>query len=443
MQADFVPPADQGPYHLAQTVLRALSVSVPEPPPEDLLFYFFSALYEASFRSDQGTPLQGRVVWQAPEGGLGDGPEQLRLTPPIPLSTGSLVSLLAATQAPATLLVSEGETHPLVICGIALSQAYLLEQCLLSADLLGPAHLKVDAGLDYPIELRRNRLHFSMQNVFGRGPVRARLGSLLETLYPAVLNLLPAEIAGSPLLAAESFPLPGGGVLLQEPQDWPRTLTQFWTNALILLLRQIGEAQRGGLVLLTPRRDRSAPEGSWLAPPQDGVYPQLRHLLEQRASAAIVRQTEAAEVLTSALRQHPSPEALHLPENLLLPEPGLPSEALIRETEIAHAIQFLASLARPDGTLCLTPQLELLSFGGQPRLHALPERVYLAADEAASDLTLISSRSFGPRNQALLSLCHQDPSAIGFAFTQDGDLRAMLRHEDKLIVWNTVNLPRL
>ena len=172
-------------------------------------------------------------------------------------------------------------------------------------------------------------------------------------------------------------------------------------------------------------------------PPHDGVYPHLRRLLEQRASAAIVRQTEAAEALTSAQGQTLPPDAV------LLQEPGLPAELLTHDTKIAHAAQFLASLSRGDGPLCLTPQLELLSFGGQPSPHALPVRVYLASDETASELTPISSRSFGPRNQALLSLCHQDPSAIGFAFTQDGDLRAMLRQDDKLIVWNNVNLPRL
>ncbi len=437
MQADFAPPADQGPQHLAQTVLRALSVSLPEPPSEELLFCFFSALYEASFRSDQGAPLRGRVIWQSPTDNSHDDSEPLRLTPPVPFSAGSLATLLAAAEAPTALLVAEGETHPLVIWGIASGPTSLPELGLFRADLLGPAQLKVEAGLDYPIELRRNRLHLPTQNVFGRGPVRARLGTLLETLYPAVLNLLPAKIAGSPLLAAESVPLPGGGVLLQEGQDWPEALTQFWIGALVLLLGQIGEAQRSGLVLLTPRRRRTAQEEPWLAPPHDGVYPHLRHLLESRASAAIVRQTEAAEALTAALGQN------RPPDDPLLQEPVLPKDSLTRDAEVTHAARFLASFARTDGPLCLTPQLELLSFGGQPSLQALPERVYLADDETASDLTPISSRSFGPRNQALLSLCHQDPYAIGFAFTQDGGLRAMLRHEDKLIVWNTVNLPRL
>lgn len=436
MQADFAPPADQGPHHLAQTVLRALSVSAAEPPPEDLLFYFFSALYEASFRPGYRTSLRGRVLWQhssissdtAAFGGL-------QLTPPVPFSAVNVAALLAGTSSPPVLLVSESEMHPLVISGVASSRADL-PRGLFSVDLLGPAQLRVEAGLDYPIELRRNRLHLSMQNVFGRGPVRARLDLLLETLFPAVLNRLPAEVAGSPLLASGSFPLPGGGVLLQEQQDWPETLTQLWLDALVLLLGQIGKTQRGGLVLLTSRRHHSAQQEWWLAPPHGAAYAQLRHLLEQRVSRMMVRQVESTEALTAALRQNIAPDAL------LLHEPALLKETLSRDTEIWDAVQFLASLAQGDGPLRLTPQLELLSFGGQPHVHALPERVYLAGDETASELSPISSRSFGPRNQALLSLCYQDAGSVGLAFTQDGDLRAMLRREDKLIVWNAVNLPR-
>ena len=427
--------ADCGPQHLTQVTLRALSVSVPNPPEEALLFCFFSALYEASFRSSQGAPLQGRVIWHTPSD-LETADDYLHLTPPVPFSAGSLTALLAGVKSPSVLLVGQGDDiSPLVILGIAASALKLTAPPVLSAELLGPAHLKVEAGLDYPLELRRNRLHLPMQNVFGRGPVQARLFSLLGSLFPAVQTLLPAEIAGSPFLTAGSFPLPGGGVLLQEQQDWPETLTQFWIGGLVLLLAEISELRRSSLVLLTPRRDLSAVNDPWLTPPHEAVYPQLRRLLEHRASAAIVRQVETARSLSAALLHEHSPEAL------VLQEPILPKEALAGDAEITGAARLLASLAQEEGPLRLTPQLELLSFGGQPSVQALPERVYLAEDETGAALALISSRSFGPRNQALLSLCYQDPDALGFAFTQDGDLRAMLRQGDKLIVWNSIYLP--
>lgn len=434
MQVSSRSATDHGPQSLAQTVLRALSVSLPNPPQESLLHFFFSALYEASFRSDHGVPLTGRVAWHAP-GDVDTAAKHLRLTPPVPFSTGSLAALLAGTKPPSAVLVSEGKPHLLVIHGIAPAPSALHSPPLLTAELLGPANLRVETGLDSPLELRRNRLYLSTQNVLGGGLVRARLSSLLEMLFPAVQSLLPAEIAGSPLLTAGSFPLPGGGVLLQEQQDWPETLTQYWISALIALLAQIGAMHRSSLVLLTPHRDHSGAEDHWLTPPHRASYPDLRHLLEHRASAAIRGQVEAAQALTAGLLHAASPAAL------FLQEPLLPNEVLTGDSEVTHAAQFLAALAQGEGPLRLAPQLELLSFGGQPGLHALPERVYLATEETASDLTLISSRSFGPRNQALLSLCYQEPHAVGFAYTQEGDLRAMLRHGDKLIVWNSVSLP--
>ena len=254
--------------------------------------------------------------------------------------------------------------------------------------------------------------------------------------------LLPEDVASSPLLSAGSFPLPGGSVLIQE-QDWPELLEQFWVQALVLLLRRMDEGRRGGCVLLLPRREPSAAgRGTneiWPALPHEASFPQLRRRLEQSAAAAITRQVESVQKLSE--RTGSSPREL-LPDDLVLQEPTLPQGLLTCDPQIMEAIGLLAPLACGDGPLRLDPALELISFGGQPSTAALPERVFLAGDEAGSDLTPISSRSFGPRNQALLSLCRQNPEAVGFALTSDGDLRAMLLHDDKLIVWDTVLLPR-
>ena len=432
-------PADQGPYHLAQTVGRALSISGSEPPPEEVLTLFFSALYEASFRGEAGGTLRGRIVWSDTPSTVSG--EFVRLSALVPLSAGSLALFLEGAVPPPILLVGRSETHPVVIYGILSGTHTAVPGALFSTHLLGPAHLKVETGLDYPLELRRNRLHLSTQKVFERGLVRARLSALFQPLYSAVQLLLPEDVASSPLLSAGSFPLPGGGVLLQE-QDWPETLEQFWVHALTLLLRRMDESRHGGCVLVMPRREtpkeNGLPEETWLAPPSEASFSQLRQKLETIAAAAITHQVESVQRLSERTA---SPGGL-LPDDLVLQEPSLPRDLLTSDPKITDAVGLLASLARLDGLLRLDPLLNLISFGGQPSAAALPERVYLAGDEAGSDLTPISFRSFGPRNQALLSLCRQNPDAIGFALTQDGDLRAMLLHDEKLIVWNTVLLPQ-
>jgi len=440
---------DQGPRELAHAVFRALTVSVPEPPEEWLLEVFFDALYQVSFRGELGQPETRRVVWQSPVN-RPDAPKcsHLLLRPPVPIHVGSLASLLTAAGSHSALLVSAGdvsgrEVQPLVIQGIVPRSAGAAHSGLLGVEILGPAHLKVDVGLDYPLELRRNHLHFSALTVFERGPVRDRLSALFQDVFPAVQALLPSGIAASPLLSAGSFPLPGGQVLLSE-QDWPQTLEQFWSRALIDLLGRVFETRLGGSVALTTRRDNLGRKEigrkeNWLPPPHEAAFSQLRHLLEKRAVEAIRQQVQSVGSLSERLAS----QNISL-DDLDFQEPSLLMETPGSDLEVAQALHFLASLSRVEGILRLDPHLDLISFGGQPSSGRLPERVYLAGDEMASEaeLTPISLHSFGPRNQALLRLCYQDPDALGFAFTQDGDVRAMLWHEDKLIVWNTVLLPR-
>ena len=198
MQSAVTQSTDQGPHHLAQTVLRALSVSGVELPEEWLLEFFFDVLYQASFRVEQGRPQTGRVVWQSPMQRLDSSKSgHLLLMHPVPLNVGSLVALLAGVEAQSALLVCGAAGQPLVIQGIVRCGRSLFQSGLFSAEILGPAHLKVDAGLDYPLELRRNRLHLSTQKVFRGGPVRSRLSALLQNLFPSVQALLPSDIASS------------------------------------------------------------------------------------------------------------------------------------------------------------------------------------------------------------------------------------------------------
>ncbi|MGI4788157.1 MAG: putative sensor domain DACNV-containing protein [Janthinobacterium lividum] len=441
MQSAPTQTTDQGPHHLAQTVLRALSVTTLDLPEEWLLGFFFDVLYQASFRLENGRPLVGRVAWQSPVNRPdSEKSSHLLLSQPVPLNVGSLALLMAGvdTQSSA-LLVCGGDTQPLVIEGIVRCSEPLFQSCFFSAEILGPAHLKVDVGLDYPLELRRNRLHLSTQNVFGRGPVRRRLSALLQDIFSSIQALLPGEIASSPLLTAGSFPLSGGSVLINE-QDWPETLEQFWINALVQLLQQVFETRQGGSVLLTRRSDTLGRKEDWQPLPHEATFVQLRHLLEKRAVQAIAQQVQSVQSLTersALLKDIPL-------DDMTLQEPVLRIDPLGNDPEIAQAIRFLASLSRVDGLLRLDPHLDLISFGGHPNTGRLPDRVYLAGNEMAeeSELSPISYRSFGPRNQALLRQCYQDPDAIGFAFTQDGDVRAMLWHEEKLVIWSNVQLPR-
>jgi hypothetical protein len=38
--------------------------------------------------------------------------------------------------------------------------------------------------------------------------------------------------------------------------------------------------------------------------------------------------------------------------------------------------------------------------------------------------------------------CWKDPRSVGFVVSQDGDVRAVTRHDGKIVVWESIRLQR-
>ncbi len=290
------------------------------------------------------------------------------------------------------------------------------------------------------MELLRNHLYTHAHNVLARGPVREQFAKQTAGLFPILKAQLPPEIVSSLLFDAESITLAGGSILISE-HNWSELLEDLWMDALIRLLLSVFQNQQGGTVLVTPNGAANHSYEDGLTIPYATAYSQLRLVLEQRFLFAITQYVLSAKSLSEWSR----PLGEMPPDDQALQEPDLMAGPPGNDQEIQQAAAFIASLARFEGFLVLTPHLDLNGFGGQPGSEAAPDEVYLAADELAAEaeLTAISYRSFGPRNQALIRQCCQDHEAIAFAFTQDGDLRAMMWRDGKVIVWNRVRLRRL
>ena len=449
---------DHGPHRLAEVVLRALALHEAAPVIEpELLMFFFDVLYEASFRSDSGRSMTGSVLWQDPAtlpaacpAAEKQGCSYLSLTHPVPFNVNTLVSLTQGVDPQvSTLAVYAADPQRPVIHGIvsygAASFASNEDESprpppfSFRAAILGPAHLTVDVGLDQPVELVRNQLYTDAHDVLRRGPVREKLSSELSGLLSTLKAQLAPDIVSSLSFEAEAFSLAGGSILINE-NDWSEILERLWADALVQLLLHILQGRQGGAVLVTPGRAAGQTEQLLTLPFATG-YSQLRLALEQRVLFAMTQQAHSVQTLsewTRPLQEMPLDDlALHEPD-LMTGPPGT-------DESIRQSGAFIASLAGIEGILLLTPQLDLHGFGGQSRTDLAPDEVYLAGDETATEteLTAISYRSFGPRNQALIRHCYQDHDAIAFAFTRDGDLRAMIWLEGKVVVWNRVGLHRL
>ncbi len=116
--------SDQGPHHLAEVVLRALTLTDMKAADPALLVFFFDVLYEASFRSDQGKPVRGSVLWQDPamlSSASLSRPDQpdwkyLSFTHSIPFNVNTFVSLAAGLDPHTAMLAvyAADPQHPVI-----------------------------------------------------------------------------------------------------------------------------------------------------------------------------------------------------------------------------------------------------------------------------------------------------------------------------------------
>jgi hypothetical protein len=130
------------------------------------------------------------------------------------------------------------------------------------------------------------------------------------------------------------------------------------------------------------------------------------------------------------------PVSLYVSENV--------SEAQKNETsdEIKGAIRFISSLSCIDGLVVLTTDLKVKGFGTVIRSKPLPQYVYVSRSATVRDekITAVSPNQFGTRHCSMFSYCWNNPGSLGFVISQDGDIRAITRVEDKLIIWENIKV---
>lgn len=107
---------------------------------------------------------------------------------------------------------------------------------------------------------------------------------------------------------------------------------------------------------------------------------------------------------------------------------------------LEDAIWFVACLTRVDGLVVLDPLLNVLGFGAIIRTEVEPNRVLKAASADSISDEPIDYGHFGTRHQSMMRLCHEVPGAIGFVVSQDGDVRAITKVGEDVVVWDGIEL---
>ena len=113
-----------------------------------------------------------------------------------------------------------------------------------------------------------------------------------------------------------------------------------------------------------------------------------------------------------------------------------------RKNEVLGASRFIASLSCVDGVVLLDQCMAVHGFGVELRTDNDLGDVYMAGDVEAHPYRRrkVELTHFGTRHRAMMRYCHHYPGTLGFAVSQDGDIQAMTRIGDKLILWENIDV---
>jgi hypothetical protein len=114
-------------------------------------------------------------------------------------------------------------------------------------------------------------------------------------------------------------------------------------------------------------------------------------------------------------------------------------------SEIDGIIWFVACLSRVDGLILMDPDLAVNGFGTVITVEDAPSAVFAAQDELATvhRRLPISYDAFGTRHRSMMRYCNSHAGSVGFVISQDGDIRAMTKVGQDLVVWDGVRLQRV
>jgi hypothetical protein len=111
-------------------------------------------------------------------------------------------------------------------------------------------------------------------------------------------------------------------------------------------------------------------------------------------------------------------------------------------SEIDGSLWFISLLSRVDGLVLLSKHLSVRGFGVEIKSTKTPDGVYISSTQVPieSGLQAVDYNHFGTRHRSMMRYCWSYPGSVGFVVSQDGDIRAMTKYDNKLIIWDNIKL---
>jgi len=112
------------------------------------------------------------------------------------------------------------------------------------------------------------------------------------------------------------------------------------------------------------------------------------------------------------------------------------------EEALAGCVRTVAATSQVDGVVAVNRSLEVIGFGAEITEGQKPRCIFSAEDEEGSKKLLkpLDYEHYGTRHRSMLRLCNSCPGSIGFVISQDGDIRAMCKAGDAVLVWSNIQV---
>lgn len=206
-----------------------------------------------------------------------------------------------------------------------------------------------------------------------------------------------------------------------------------WIRTLSRLLLHIRRANHGGAVLLLPTFQQSGLKIKY------GLhYSKLEEVIAAHVAAEWIEADSEDMIFeqTKDLEIEDMPTFLHVRQSV-----GLNDKQNSIKAEIG-CVSTIASLARVDGLVLLEKGFTVRGFGVEITTKEEPPAVFSAGDSQGSikKRKPLNLSDFGTRHRSMMRYCYSHPGSLGFVVSQDGDVRAITRIDDDLVLWENIRL---
>lgn len=403
-------------------------------PDLDVLAEIFEVMFGASLRTEEGAPVRFSIAYVNP---LDPDPQPPVFPPanrwsctpfesPLDWTITNILKLATASDPRGSSLAIYQVGDRLQIWGLIDQQNAYHDFVNLNtergperpgefqAQVEGLAHLRVYRDYVKVAELRIDEMVGPSLDVLHRGPIRTRLDAGIRMHVDDVNEVLSEDG-----IEVDSY--------------WRASFVDKWLAALSRVLLRVQNYRHGGILLIPA--DSGATGLNVKFPLR---YDRLRTALAKRA-ANVLRNTLTAEFIIEDYMDadlEEMPVALHVENEVSRDD----FEGNLLELD--GATRFVSLLSRVDGAVLLSPALDVIGFGVEITEQEIPRSVMSASTRTAGPRALkaIPYDRYGTRHRSVMRYCWGHPGSVGFVVSQDGDIRAVTRLNDDVVLWDDIRL---